>query len=375
MKAEYDFSKGERGKFYDPKAVFNLPIYLEKDVDEFMRKLADEKGKDVEEMVNQWLRGKMQLTLKKHIDDIRDELEKKEFPNEAAVSDGIVRRLLNALDWPIFNTQVVHPEYPVGGGRVDFALCHPPSKPIVFIEVKQVGKIEWADQQLFEYALDHGGIPIAVLTNGQKWQFFWQMGQENYREGKVCELDFIKGNSDEIADCLNRYLNYQSIRTGEAVEAIKKDYEIVRQQKQEGLESKSVPPIPSELRHAIVLPNAEDNEVFVKAAWKVAYMRWGSSKEGSVLWEDVKEMLPTQFPLECILKNDFYARCVKNLILTPRTAEQFHNWVRNYPHMPKKFGNIMGLSPERVQQMVDEVTNEHNSITREDNKDAKSENT
>ena len=53
MKAEYDFSKGERGKFYDPKAVFNLPVYLEKDVDEFMRKLADEKGKDVGEIVNQ----------------------------------------------------------------------------------------------------------------------------------------------------------------------------------------------------------------------------------------------------------------------------------------------------------------------------------
>ncbi|MDE0686488.1 MAG: hypothetical protein OXI63_26475 [Candidatus Poribacteria bacterium] len=28
MKSEYDFLKGERGKFYDPKAAFNLPIYL-----------------------------------------------------------------------------------------------------------------------------------------------------------------------------------------------------------------------------------------------------------------------------------------------------------------------------------------------------------
>ena len=63
MKAEYDFSKGERGKFYDSKAVFNFPIYLEKDVDEFMRKLADEKGKDVEKLVNKWLRGSMPLTL------------------------------------------------------------------------------------------------------------------------------------------------------------------------------------------------------------------------------------------------------------------------------------------------------------------------
>ena len=61
MKAEYDFSKAERSKFYRPEATFNLPIYLEKDVDEFMRKLADEKGKDVEELVNEWLRGSMQL--------------------------------------------------------------------------------------------------------------------------------------------------------------------------------------------------------------------------------------------------------------------------------------------------------------------------
>ncbi len=61
MKAEYDFSKAERGKVYQPKAVFNLPIYLEKDVDEFMRKLADKTGKDVEELVNEWLRSSMQL--------------------------------------------------------------------------------------------------------------------------------------------------------------------------------------------------------------------------------------------------------------------------------------------------------------------------
>jgi len=61
MKSEYDFSKGERGKFYDSKAVFNLPIYLEKDVDDFIRKLANETGKDVEKLVNEWLRGNMQL--------------------------------------------------------------------------------------------------------------------------------------------------------------------------------------------------------------------------------------------------------------------------------------------------------------------------
>ncbi len=61
MKAEYDFSKGERGKFYRKDAVFQLPIYLEKDVDEFMRQLADTKGKDVGELVNELLRRNIQL--------------------------------------------------------------------------------------------------------------------------------------------------------------------------------------------------------------------------------------------------------------------------------------------------------------------------
>ena len=61
MKAEYDFSKGERGKFYNTEAVFQIPIYLEKDVDDFMHRLADAKGKDVGELVNEVLRRNIQL--------------------------------------------------------------------------------------------------------------------------------------------------------------------------------------------------------------------------------------------------------------------------------------------------------------------------
>ena len=45
MKANYDFSKGERGKFYNPKAVFNLSIYLDKDVNACIRKLDNERYK------------------------------------------------------------------------------------------------------------------------------------------------------------------------------------------------------------------------------------------------------------------------------------------------------------------------------------------
>jgi predicted type IV restriction endonuclease len=171
------------------------------------------------------------MTLKEHIDDIRKGLEAGQYGNEASVSQGIVLRLLNILAWPTFDTQVVIPEYGVEGTRVDFALCHPPSKPLVFIEVKQVGKIEGAEKQLFQYAF-HTGVPIAILTDGREWHFFHPSGQGDYRERRVYKLDLIERNSEESATRLNRYLHYQSIRTGEAVEAIKADYEKVVQQRQ-----------------------------------------------------------------------------------------------------------------------------------------------
>jgi len=61
MKAEYDFSKGERGKFYSPDAVFSFPVYLAPDVNDFMNQLADEREIDIQELVNEWLRANIKL--------------------------------------------------------------------------------------------------------------------------------------------------------------------------------------------------------------------------------------------------------------------------------------------------------------------------
>ena len=61
MKSEYDFSKGERGKFYDPDAVFSFPVYLEPDVNDFMNQLADEREIDIQDLVNEWLRVNIKL--------------------------------------------------------------------------------------------------------------------------------------------------------------------------------------------------------------------------------------------------------------------------------------------------------------------------
>ncbi|MGI9068048.1 MAG: YceI family protein [Pyrinomonadaceae bacterium] len=56
MKREYDFSKGVRGKFYRKGAELRLPIYLDPKLQEQLERLAEKKGKDVSEMVNQLVR-------------------------------------------------------------------------------------------------------------------------------------------------------------------------------------------------------------------------------------------------------------------------------------------------------------------------------
>lgn len=173
------------------------------------------------------------MTLKKHIDDIRNELEHGQFTNETAVRLGIIDPLLKELGWPTSKTQVVFPEYKVEGGIVDYALCHPPATPRVFIEAKQVGKLDGAERQLFEYAV-HQGVRVAILTDGQKWSFFYPPGEGTYEERKVVELNLITGDSEESASCLNRYLNYKSIQTGDAFAAIEEDYRNFSRQRELG---------------------------------------------------------------------------------------------------------------------------------------------
>jgi hypothetical protein len=61
MKSEYDFSKGERGKFYRPGAEFNIPIYLEKEVLAYLSERARAKGVDVSQLINEILKRDISL--------------------------------------------------------------------------------------------------------------------------------------------------------------------------------------------------------------------------------------------------------------------------------------------------------------------------
>ena len=171
------------------------------------------------------------MGLERDIEEIRAAIKAGRLGNEAAVSQGVVLRLLHALGWPAYDTQTVSPQYALEDRRVDYALCHPPSKPIAFIEVKKLGQSDGAERQLFEYAF-HRGVQLAILTDGQEWNFFLPGEQGDYGERRVYKLDIVERDVAECVLRLGRYLRYDAIVSGVAIEAAREDYRNVSRERQ-----------------------------------------------------------------------------------------------------------------------------------------------
>ena len=172
------------------------------------------------------------MTLPDEIDAVQRAIQGGLLSNEAAVSQGAVLRLAGSLGWPTYDTQVVFPEFPLAEGRrVDFALCHPPGKPLVLIEVKQVGHSGGAERQLFEYAF-HQGVPMAVLTDGREWHFFLPGEPGDYGDRRVYRLDIVERDVGESSRRLQRYLDYAAVRSGAALRNARADYEDVTRTRQ-----------------------------------------------------------------------------------------------------------------------------------------------
>lgn len=175
------------------------------------------------------------MPLEEHIRDIKTRLGKNEYPNEQAISQGIVLRLLGAMGWNVYNPQAVIPEYTVQGKRVDFALCARSNRPDIFVEVKQrLGNMPEADEQLLGYAFRQG-VQFAVLTDGREWHFYLPAEQGSFDDRKVYKLDLMERDVGESSKPLQRYLSFDLVSSGEALDNAKADHRdvsIIRQAKE-----------------------------------------------------------------------------------------------------------------------------------------------
>ena len=147
--------------------------------------------------------------LEEVIQDIRMSLEEG-FPNEAAVSQGAVLPILQACGWSTHKTDEVCPEYSTQDNqRVDYALLRG-GKPLIFIEVKyrldNDRSLDKGSEQVLKYAYDEG-VPVAVLTDGDAWRFYWPAATERrYADRLAQAIQLTRTEPAEAATILRKYL-------------------------------------------------------------------------------------------------------------------------------------------------------------------------
>lgn len=171
-------------------------------------------------------------TLTAAIREVAQGISAGQFQGEVEVSQGVVKRLLHELGWDIFDVAVVAPEFRIDKRKVDYALCDPPGKPSVLTEVKGLGKADSrGEKQLFEYCF-HQGVPIALLTDGRVWSFFFPAGQGSYGDRRFKRVDLVDDDPAACSEVLDRYLRFDHVRSGAARKHAELDYEAARSEKE-----------------------------------------------------------------------------------------------------------------------------------------------
>jgi hypothetical protein len=64
MRKEYDFSGAEQGKFYRPLKELEIPVYLDKEINDFFAKRASAKKVKLDTVINTILRKEMKVLKK-----------------------------------------------------------------------------------------------------------------------------------------------------------------------------------------------------------------------------------------------------------------------------------------------------------------------
>ena len=183
------------------------------------------------------------MTLEAKLRIIQKKLEdNRNFPNESSISQGIVLPILQELNWDIFDTMVVRPEYLVSGrvkqlsssrkNWADFALCNKSGNPKVFIEVKNLdAPADDGVDQVIGYAQKPGApdVDIAVWTDGRNWSLYLPFVEGRNEEKWVfkrnlSDLDSLQESSEVLQRCLekNRVSSGEALKTARVIFFLKK---------------------------------------------------------------------------------------------------------------------------------------------------------
>ncbi len=143
-------------------------------------------------------------------------LASNQLSNEAQVKSAVILPILRALGWNDADPSAVLPEYKVQTRFVDYALLDR-GTPLIFVEAKRIGGIDMsAETQLFDYATNRG-IPILILTDGNRWDFYLSMAEGLPTERRFYRLELeLEQNIDEYTDFLLNHVERSKVVSGQA---------------------------------------------------------------------------------------------------------------------------------------------------------------
>ena len=61
MREEYDFSQAQKGRFYSPTEPFQLPVYLDQEVQDYLISVAESRDQDLGTVVNALLKEEIKI--------------------------------------------------------------------------------------------------------------------------------------------------------------------------------------------------------------------------------------------------------------------------------------------------------------------------
>lgn len=134
-------------------------------------------------------------TLKKRIDQHRQELSENETRTRAA----LINPLLHALGWDVSDPALVKLEYNVGKQRADYALMKPDGKPAAVLEAKKLGEsLDDHQIQTLNYA-NREGVAYGGLTDGNRWELYSVFEQAPLKERRRVYISIVDDPPYECA--------------------------------------------------------------------------------------------------------------------------------------------------------------------------------
>ncbi len=151
------------------------------------------------------------------IEDIKGKLNNVSFTNKGQIRFALISRILQSLQWDIWNPAEVYYDYPIKNfprcsisndenGTVDFALFILGAKePNIYIKVADIGQlldnIGVYEEQLSTYN-DYDASEISIITDGIIWQFYFLNAGGSFSSNLVESLNLL---NDDIEQIINTF--------------------------------------------------------------------------------------------------------------------------------------------------------------------------